>query len=176
MVLALASILARGKCVVDKHRRDRQQEQENGARKLLFVCTGNTCRSPMAEALAAEILGSEVKASSAGLGAWDAEEASPQAIKAMRERGFDLSRHRARRLSRSMVLEADFIIPMTKSQEQMLKEEYPEFAEKIRRLAAWAVSEADVCDPWGGSVAEYRACALQIAEYLEGAKDALRER
>lgn len=151
-------------------------ELEKGARKLLFVCTGNTCRSPMAAALAQNLLGTEVIARSAGLAAREGDRASRQAVEVMKEKGLDLSQHRARLLARSLVQEAEMIIPMTKSQEQQLRETYPEFVGKIRLLSSWAFSEADVCDPWGGSVPEYRECAAQIAQYLLALRQALQGR
>ena len=129
----------------------------------------------MAEALAREILGPDVQVSSAGIGAWEGEKASPQAVEVMKERGIDLSQHRARRVSGNMVQEADFVIPMTRSQAEFLQQTYPEYADKIRSLSAFAGLSGDVSDPWGGSVDEYRGCARQIAEYLERLKSALKE-
>lgn len=66
--------------------------------KILFVCTGNTCRSPMAEAIAKSIAWSGIEVSSAGIHALEGDKASEQAIAVMAEKGIDLSKHRAERI------------------------------------------------------------------------------
>ncbi|CAA7599742.1 protein-tyrosine-phosphatase [Acididesulfobacillus acetoxydans] len=140
---------------------------------ILFVCSGNTCRSPMAEAIAKSMFGSGVRVHSAGIGAWEGDGASPQALKVMEERGLSLWEHRATRLTRSLVAGASWVIPMTRDQERVLKENYPESAGKIRRLGDWGQMSADVTDPWGGSLERYRECAHEIARLLEDVRAAL---
>lgn len=136
--------------------------------KIVFVCTGNTCRSPMAEGLARQIFGTGIEVESMGLAAWGGEEASFQAVTVMEEKGIDLSSHRARPIIPEVLAEADWIIPMTGSHEAQLKLAFPQYIPKIKPLGAWSKdgSQKDIQDPWGGSVEIYRDCARQIEEYL----------
>lgn len=141
--------------------------------KLLFVCTGNTCRSPLAEGLAKSIFGKAAEISSAGMEAWEGEMASSHSIQIAAELGIDLSSHRSRRIEPDLLAAADWIIPMTKVQEERLKMLYPEFQTKIRRLGVWTDAGADIQDPWGGSLEVYRKSAIQIKKMLEAMKNQL---
>ncbi len=86
----------------------------SNAIKVLFVCTGNICRSPMAEVLFAH-LAPDVEVGSAGTMDWSGQPAHEYAIAAMAERGLDLSAHRSRRLSEYLVDESDLIVVMTRN-------------------------------------------------------------
>lgn len=138
--------------------------------KLLFVCTGNTCRSPIAEGLARRMLGDAVQVSSAGLEAWDGEEASTYAIEVLKEREIDGLSHRSRRIQVELLAEADWIIPMTKAQEDRIRRLFPQFTDKIRRLGDWGNVKRDVQDPWGGSLESYRQTAQEIETLLSQLK------
>lgn len=134
--------------------------------KLLFVCTGNTCRSPMAEALAREMFGDSVQVSSAGLEACAGASASTQALKVLKARNVDISSHRSRRITTELMADAAWIIPMTKAQEKALRRLFPQYDHKTRCLGAWGDQQKDVLDPWGGSVEVYRQTAHEIGELL----------
>ena len=138
--------------------------------KLLFVCTGNTCRSPMAEALARKVLGDNFEVGSAGIAAWEGARATPEATMAMQEKGLDLSGHTARPVSAELLQEYDWIIPMTRAQEELLRKQFPAHAGKIRRLGAWGGQDVEVNDPWGGSLAGYQVCAERIQDLLKALK------
>ena len=110
--------------------------------RILFVCTGNTCRSPMAAGLFAKILQEKgvtgVEITSAGLVAVDGAPASAEAIEAMRRAGVDLTGHRARRLTREMALAADLVLTMTRRQKEAVLALAPEAGEKIFTLTELA--------------------------------------
>lgn len=128
---------------------------------LIFICTGNTCRSPMAAAifqkLAAE-RGLPVNIRSAGMAAVEGEPASPNAVQACREIGIDLSAHRSRQFRRDDLSWADLFLVMSPSHAAVLTQAgIP--TEKIRIL--------DMPDPYGGSLEVYRACRDALTSCLE---------
>ena len=132
---------------------------------VLFVCTGNTCRSPMAEA----ILKSKTEkhtVSSAGLSVLLPAPAAENAVLVMGERGIDISEHRARQLTESAVQEADLILTMTEGHRKLLVTLFPSAEEKTHTLAEYGGTTEDVPDPFGGSMETYRICADRIARLI----------
>lgn len=141
--------------------------------RFLLVCSGNTCRSPMAEALLrhrlAEKLGcTEAQLAdrgyhveSAGVDAHDGDEVSPEAVLAMRARGLDISGHRSRRLTEDLVNRADHIFAMTSGHVGRIAARFPAAQARIKLLG-----DQDVLDPLGSSERVYMACAEQMDEAL----------
>jgi len=127
----------------------------------------------MAEGLAREMLGEAIQVSSAGMEAWDGEQASAHTLEVLKEQKLDISGHRSRRISAELLAEADWIIPMTLAQEERLRRLFPQFLPKIRFLGDWGEHKREVRDPWGGSLDAYRQTALEIRELLSALKDRL---
>lgn len=146
--------------------------------RVLFVCSGNTCRSPMAAALAAS-LEPALKASSAGLSAAPDQPASQGAMESMRSRGLDLGEHRSRRLDPSLVDGADLILVMTRAHRRALARLFPSALSRTALLKAYARRGAealggeegeDVVDPFGRPQKDYEACAEELEEALCAAR------
>lgn len=149
--------------------------------RLLFVCTGNTCRSLMAEFLASKILRhlnleDKFEVSSAGLAAFPGAPASPGACAVLSREGIDVSDHRARQLTEEMVHSADLILTMTAAQKQHLVDLFPEDAEKIFILKEFAQGSPpdteeslDIIDPFGQPESVYQECADELVQVIEQA-------
>ena len=142
-------------------------------KKVLFVCTGNTCRSPMAEAWLRHLCEkdgrSDILAMSAGMDAYPGENASLHAQEAVKEAGGDLSGHSSRQLSEAMVLEADMIAVMTGSHRYALLKLMPEMESKTFLLTHFSqeTPEGAVPDPYGGDLESYRKCFRTIREAVD---------
>lgn len=137
---------------------------------ILFVCTGNTCRSPMAQQLLlrlARAAGLSLTASSAGLGAPPGAPIAPLAQAVLATRGIGRVRHQARALGPGDVKRAGVIYTMTHAQREKLLLVYPEAGSKtyILRQAA-GLAPADIEDPAGGSQSAYERAAASIEEAL----------
>ncbi|MDK2888653.1 MAG: protein arginine phosphatase [Thermoanaerobacter sp.] len=148
------------------------------AKKVLFVCTGNTCRSSMAEVLARGMLAErglqdEVEVVSAGIAALPGSEASPQAVAVMEEMGLDLKSHRASLLTRRDVEEADLVLAMTAGHKKLIQDRFPDLAGKVFTLAEFAGRDGDVPDPFGAPVEVYRRCAGELRELISLVLDRL---
>ncbi|MBE3580182.1 MAG: low molecular weight protein arginine phosphatase [Thermoanaerobacteraceae bacterium] len=144
---------------------------------ILFVCTGNTCRSSMAEGLAKKIArekGWTGEIWSAGVAAWPGAPATDEAIRAAAEWEVDISQHRARPLDAELVDKADLILTMAEHHKRQILDRFPRAAGKVFTLAEYAASEeGDIPDPIGYPLEAYRACAARLKELIEKALDRL---
>lgn len=133
---------------------------------ILFVCTGNTCRSPMAAGLMNKIArekGLNAVAESAGIFAREGEPASHEAIVVMGEYGVDLTEHRAQMIREELIEKSDLILTMTPAHKMLLGQIA---ADKVFTLGEYAGLDLDIQDPFGGSVNNYRETAAQIQQAL----------
>ena len=132
---------------------------------VLFICTGNVCRSPMAEGLLRHMAGDRVKVASAGLGAGHGQPPSAHAIEVLRKEGIDIADIRSQPVSAPLLQQADYIFTMTRDHLDMLLLLFPEMASKTRLLRfeeAAKGGRADVTDPIGGTRATYESCKADI--------------
>ena len=135
-------------------------------RLLLFVCSGNVCRSPMAEGLMREWLGPDSgwRVASAGVSALEDCPATPQAVEVLRPRGLDLSAHRSQQLTRELVDAADAIVVMTAAHRATIRQCFPEAAGRLFLLKSFdsTARDGDVLDPIGLSLETYRSVCEEI--------------
>ncbi len=137
---------------------------------ILFVCTGNICRSPMAEGIFRHINRGrrDIQVLSAGIGATPGQPPSTYAVQAVKELGIDISRQRSRQLTSELVREADYIFGMTHSHVDTVFLLYPKAAEKTFLLREFDdtldIFEKDISDPIGGSYEVYLNCRDQIEQ------------
>lgn len=151
-----------------------EEIEENVPCHIVFVCTGNTCRSPLAQGLCVKLLCDRLgctsdelprrgfRVQSAGLAAMMGAEATPEAVDIAREMGADLERHRSQPLSVELLARADHLFAMTASHLRML-----EGVRGIVEPRLLSSAGEDVTDPIGGTPEIYRECARQILEHLE---------
>ncbi len=149
--------------------------------RVLFVCAGNTCRSPMAEYYYNDRMGSDrfdkCRADSAGISTHSGLEATREAIRAMDELfGIDLKTHRSSRIDGQRIGQADLILTMERGQKDRILESWPEHGAKVYTLPEYASgSPEEIRDPFGKGIGEYKEAARQIAGCIDGMIDKIRK-
>ncbi len=129
-------------------------------RRVLIVCTGNTCRSPMAQVLL-QRLKPDWEVRSAGVAAQPGQPASTHAQRVAADRGLDLNAHRSRAVDSEALAWADEVLCLTSAHQRALLERFPQARGKSSRLGP-----RDISDPYGGSLADYQRCAEEIEQVL----------
>lgn len=148
---------------------------------LLMVCTGNVCRSPMAEGLLAHALAADpelarkFRVGSAGLAAADGEPASRNALEAMRRAGIDLSAHRSRPLTPELAAEARILLGMTGDHLRRIEALFPDQPRQLQLFRSHASEgNPEVPDPFGGNLQEYLETRDALVEAIPGLLQYLR--
>jgi tRNA threonylcarbamoyl adenosine modification protein (Sua5/YciO/YrdC/YwlC family) len=143
---------------------------------IVLVCTGNTCRSPMAEVLLKKKIADRLRCSpgeledrgvvimSAGISAAPGGRSAAEAVEAMKERGLDLSLHESQPLSERIVRFADLVITMTRGHRDAILSHFPEAGPRVHLISR---GRGDVSDPIGGPLEMYRRCADQLDAFLD---------
>ena len=134
--------------------------------KILVICTGNTCRSPMAEGIFESLVKEknlEVEISSAGTCAYDGDSVTNHAEMALKKMGIDISNHKSKLVHRDLIERVDIVLTMTKSHKETIIRNFPEAKNKIFLLNEYAFKEIkDVVDPFGGTIIDYEKARDEI--------------
>jgi len=150
---------------------------------VLFVCTGNTCRSPMAEWLCRQLLADQLGCRpesveehnlvvmSAGIAAMSGGGPSAEAVQVLAEQGLDLRQHVTQPITDRLVRHADLILTMTQAHRQAIVSHWPEAAARTQLLNP---DQTDIVDPIGGPLEAYTRCAAQIAAAIQQRRDQLK--
>ena len=149
-------------------------------RRILFVCTANICRSPMAQALfnAQAAKRNEAGAWSArSAGTWAAENqaASGHAVTVMAQRGLKIQSHRAHQVDGTSMEEADVVVVMTRNHRDALMSEFPAQRKKIHLMSELEGREYDIADPYGGTLDEYEIRAREFEQLIERGYERIKE-
>lgn len=143
--------------------------------KIMFICTGNICRSAMAEGMMKKLIKEnniDAEVYSCGIYAETGDYATYNAIEAVKEYGVDISSHRATSISDSKIEEMDLILCATQSHKQSVLSLNSELQSKVFTMKEYAKlnkngQDMDIKDPWGYNEFVYRKCASEIEECLE---------
>ncbi len=144
----------------------------NGIKNIVFVCTGNTCRSPMAEALMKKLLKDNnidtINVISRGLSAFENSPASENSIKAIKKYNIDLTSHRAKSLSPDELKYYDLILTMSSNHKNIIISAFPDVKDKIFTVYEFSFNKnADISDPFGGNIEIYEKCLDEIYKCIE---------
>jgi protein-tyrosine-phosphatase len=142
-------------------------------RKIIFVCTANVCRSVTAEGLFKELVRRDAQISqdgfevrSAGTHALDRSEAGDQTLTVLRERGLDMSRHRAQTINQPLIDWSDLVLCMEKAHLDYLRLSFQATPGKLFLLTEYCGLQGDILDPSSKPTAVFRECATQLENLL----------
>ena len=149
--------------------------------KIMFVCTGNTCRSAMAYGLAKKIIKEKnlnIQVYSAGTFAMTGEHASYNSVAIMKEYDVDIALHKATNIEESNIQNMDLILCATKNHKSELISRYNNLKEKIYTMKEYVEldnnqTDMDIKDPWGYDSYVYERCAEEINEVIDSIIDRL---
>lgn len=141
-------------------------------KSVLFVCTGNTCRSPLAEALFRGLTKGrdDIKVASAGTGAYSGQQASKHSVTLARERGVDLSTHRSKAVTIDLIETSTHIFALSRGHLASILDDFPEAEDKVYLVTEFVADDGlrgrDIMDPFGGDLDDYREVMVHLEKTL----------